>query len=491
MLTAAIFVPLAGALLLALWRPGERAARAVGVATSAVPLVLLSWAWLRFDAAGREMFQLVEQASWIPSVGAAYRVGVDGISLSLAMMTSVLFLAATAFRSDTLGRAPAYYGWFLFLEAASLGLFLALDLLLFYVFFDLTLVGMYFLIGSWGHGNSQRSALKFFLYTFLGSLSVLLAILGLYLSAEPHTFDMASLIESQPMAGAGATVVLFGFLFGFAVKTPLVPVHTWLPPAHVDAPAPASAILAGVLLKIGTFGMIRIPLSMMTETFSRFALPLGIVAVVSVVYGAFVSLGQDNLKTRIAYTSVTHMGLVVLGVAVAAAAGADEQARQLALSGAGAGMISHGLITGALFLMTGVFWQRTADYDMGTYGGLAGRAPRLAVVAIAGAFGGIGLPGFLQFIADFQILAAGVEAFPALAIAALLGLLILAALFLQLLQRVFFGPAPDDPPDFADLDTVELATIGGLLALSIALGVFPGLLLSALESAAQLITTAY
>lgn len=486
MLTAVIVVPLAGALLLALWRPPERPARWSAIGIAAVPLVLMIVAWLRFETGSPVLFQLVEEAEWMPAIGASYRIGVDGIGLGLAAMTAVLFVAAVAYPVDTKGRPHQYYAWMLFLAGASLGLFLSLDLILFYVFFDLTLVGMYFLIGEWGHGSARRSALKFFLYTFVGSLSVLLAILGLYLAAEPSTFDMQRLIESQPLAreGVSASLILFGFMFGFGIKTPLVPVHTWLPPAHVDAPAPASTILAGVLLKIGTFGMIRIPLSMMKDTFQEGAVIIAIVAGVSIVYGALVAFGQRNLKARIAYTSVAHMGIVVLGIAAAGGVlTGDETSRDVALSGAVVGMISHGLITGALFLIAGSFWRRAESYDMDAFGGLASRAPRLTAAAVVASFGGLGLPGLLQFIADFQVFAGSLGVFPVIAIVSLVGLLIMAALFLQLLQDVFFGEMPDRWSTFPDLDHSESIVLGGLLVLSVVLGVVPGFLLNTFEPA--------
>src|SRR3546814_68033 len=335
-------------------RLDERGARRVALLGTAVPLALMIVAWLRFDGDGG--FELVESMSWIPSIGVSYRVGVDGLSLPLAAMSALLFLVAVAYPADLPGRPRQYFAAFLFLEGTSLGLFLALDLFLFYVFFDLGLVGMYFLIAVWGHGDSRRSALKFFIYTWAGSLAILLGIIGLALSADPVTFDMAELIRQQPLGADGlrAVLVFLAFGVGLAVKIPTVPFHTWLPPAHVDAPAPASAILAGVLLKMGTYGVVRIMLSMMPATFERFALPIGILAVVSIVYGALVALAQTDLKRMIAYSSINHMGYVILGVSAAAAAGAgDIDSRTLALSGATLEMVAHGLITGALFLITG------------------------------------------------------------------------------------------------------------------------------------------
>jgi NADH-quinone oxidoreductase subunit M len=394
LLTLAILVPLAGALALALVPDlAEARARAVTVAVAAVPLILLLAVWWGWQTGpGSPAFQAQAEIEWIPTLGVAWRVGVDGVSLALALMSALLFLAAVAWPAETSGRGRQYYAWFLFLEGASLGVFVVLDLLVFYVFFDLSLVGMYFLIGRWGHGQAERAALKFFIYTLAGSLAILLAILGLVLASEPLSFDMRALIERQPVAGMDlrAGLVFAGFVLGFAIKTPLVPFHTWLPPAHVMAPGPASAILAGVLLKMGTYGLLRIPLSMMTETFARFALPLAIAAVVSILWGALVAFAQRDLKRRISYTSVNHMGYAVLGIAVAgslaaggaadggaagAAEGAVAAARQLALTGAVLEMVAHGLITGSLFLIAGAFWQRTRDYDLAAYGGLAQAAP--------------------------------------------------------------------------------------------------------------------
>ena len=492
MLTAAIVVPFLGALsLLAVRRAGEGPVRAAAVAVAAMPVVLLAVAWLRFDTGSHRLFQLGEEIAWIPALGVAWRVGVDGISLAVASVTAVLFAAAAAYPVDTKGRPRHYYGWLLFLEAVSLGLFLTTDLLVFYVFFDLSLVGMYFLIGRWGHGEARTSALKFFLYTLAGSLVMLLGILGLYLKTDPLTFDMATIIRTQPLAGGGvrAGLVLLALVAGLAVKTPLVPVHTWLPPAHVDAPGPASAILAGVLLKMGTYGLIRLPLSMLRDTFAHWAWLLAVVAVISVVYGALVALGQQNLKARIAYTSVNHMGYTVLGVAVAGAMGADHAAaRSLALTGATVEMVAHGLITGALFLVAGSFWQRTGDYDLDHYGGLTGVAPRLAFATTLAAFASLGLPGLAGFVAEIQIFIGTFAVYPIAAGVALIGLLVTAALFLQLLQKLFFGSLPAERRGFPDLRPAETATLSVLLALTVLVGVYPRWLLDLIQATSRLVT---
>ncbi len=496
MLSLSILIPLLGALALALSpNLSESTLRRLAIGIAAVPLVLLILAYAAFDTGpGAPAFQQVETLRWIPSLGVAWRVGVDGISLAILLMSALVFLASIAWPAQTRGAARSYYAWMLFLLGVSLGVFLALDLLLFYVFFDLSLVGMYFLIGRWGHGNARQAATKFFVYTLAGSLAILLAIIGLGLSMSPMSFDMRELIARQPLAGMDlrGALVLLGFVVGFAIKAPLFPFHTWLPPAHVDAPGPVSAILAGVLLKMGVYGLIRIPLSMMRETFAQYAFPLTIVALVSIGWGALVALGQTNFKRRIAYTSVNHMGYAVLGVAAAGTLlGADAAvARQLALTGAVVELVAHGLITGALFLMCGALWQRTETYALDEYGGLAQVAPKLTVLMTLAAFASLGLPGLAGFVAEFQVFVGSYAVHPWLTAVALLGVVITAALFLNTIQRLFFGPMPSRFAGFADLMGVELWTLGGLLAVVVAIGVYPRWLLALIDSAATVLVRA-
>lgn len=493
MLTIALFAPLVGALIL-LVLPNDNAPRLRATATviAAAPLALLVLAWTRFRGAAG--FEQVESVRWIPTLGASFTVGIDGISLPLATMTALLFVAAIVYPIDHKGKPKAYYALFLFLETASLGVFLSLDLLLFYVFFDLSIVGMYFLIAGWGHGDAaRRAALKFFLYTFLGSLAILLAILALYLGSgdgltTARTFDMARLIALHPLDGPGVlpTLAFLGLAVGFAIKTPLVPFHTWLPPAHVDAPAPASAILAGVLLKMGTYGFVRVALAMMPRTFERFALPIAIVALLSILYGSLVALAQSNLKRRIAYTSVNHMGYVMLGVAATGGLITGQpNARALALTGATVEMVAHGLITGALFLISGSIWQRAGTYEMREFGGLARRAPILAGLTAVAVFASLGLPGLAGFVAEFQVFVGAFAVFPWLAAVGLLGIIITAALFLQLLQRVFLGDMPDRWGTWPRLGNVETTVLAVLLLLVVAIGVAPAPLLAVVNAGVQ------
>ncbi len=489
MLTLAIFVPLLVAMItLAIPRRHEHLARPLAIWTSFIPLVVVAISWKRFEFGTG--FQLVESLTWIPSLGISYKVGVDGLSLPLVALTAVLFTASMVFPFDDRGKPRPYYATFLFLEAISLGVFLSLDLILFFVFWDLSLVGMYFLIGVWGHGNAQRSALKFFLYTLLGSLALLLGILGIYLYTNPRTFDMVEIIRTNPVPAGGlaATLIFVALGIGFAVKTPLVPFHTWLPPAHVDAPAPASTILAGVLLKMGTYGFIRISLQMLPETFQRFALPLGVIAVVSILYGALVAMAQTNLKRLVAYTSVNHMGYVILGIAAAGALGVGSEAsRSIAMTGAVVEMVAHGLITGALFLVSGSILARGETYELDQYGGLASRAPRLAGITMLAAFASLGLPGLAGFVAEFQIFAGTLGVFPWLAAIGLLGIVITAALFLRMIQQVFLGDLPARWDGWPDLRKAEMYALVPLMALVVVIGVTPSWLVRVINTLSQVV----
>ncbi len=487
MLTFAILLPFAAAALLAFAPVSAGASRAIAIATAGLSLLVLVVVWAGFTPGAG--FQAVQEAPWIPALGVAWRVGVDGISLPLALMSGLLFVASIAWPMERDVNARQYYAWFLFLEGASLGLFLTLDLLLFYVFFDLSLVGMYFLIGRWGHGNAQRAALKFFLYTLAGSLLILLAIIALVLMTDPLTFDMRDLIAAQPVAGMDlrAGLILLGFVIGFAIKTPLFPVHTWLPPAHVDAPGPASAILAGVLLKMGTYGLVRIAMQMMRETFAAWALAIGILALISIIWGSIVAFAQENFKRRIAYTSVNHMGYAVLGIAVAGSAvTGHEAARDLALTGAMVEMVAHGLITGALFLIAGAFWARTQEYELGHYGGLASGAPRMMAAMGLASFASLGLPGLAGFVAEVQIFIGAFAIWPWLAALALLGLIVTAALFLGMLQRIFFGDRPPALDGFTDLTRTEIGILAALLVLVVLIGVWPAWLLDMIGAGSAL-----
>jgi NADH-quinone oxidoreductase subunit M len=489
-LSLIVFLPLAAALvLLALPRLADTATRWAWVAVAAVDLLLVVAVWGRYETptAGRVAFE--EQAEWIPGVNSSYHVGVDGLSLPLLAMTAVIFLACAVYGLRATDRPRMQAALFLFLQSVSMGLFVSLDLILFFVFFDLSIVGMYFVIAGWGHGDAARSALKFFLYTFLGSLALLVGFIGLYIAAEPHTFDMLELSRQTPLAGSSPAggLVLAAVLVGLAVKTPTVPFHTWLPPAHTDAPAIGSAVLAGVLLKMGTYGFVRIAMPMLPQAWRAWAWVVIVVGIVSVVYGALVALAQTDFKRMVAYTSVNHMGYIAVAVGAAGLVADDTaQARAIAVTGAVTQMVSHGLITGALFLLAGVLHDRAGTYDMGSYGGLAAPAPRFAALFAVGAFASLGLPGLSGFIAEFQIFTGSIAAAPVTAVA-LVGILITAGLFLRALQRIFTGETRGRSAGFGDLRPAEVWSVGPLLVLSLLIGVLPRPLLDVIEPAADVV----
>jgi NADH-quinone oxidoreductase subunit M len=491
-LTVITFLPLlVCALLCGLRALPDRAYGWVWIATAAVDLALVVALWAGFDTGGGMQYQ--QRARWIPGAGVSYHVGVDGLSLPLVALTCVLFLAVAVYALRENRRVRPYVCLFLFLQTVCLGLFVALDLIVFFVFFDLSIVGMFFVIAGWGHGEQARAAaLKFFLYTFTGSLALLLGFIGLYLAASPHTFDIVELARTDPLAGRGtyAALVLLAIGVGLAVKTPTVPFHTWLPPAHTEAPATGSAVLAGVLLKMGTYGFLRIAMPLLPGSWRRYALVFIVVGAVSVVYGALVALAQTDFKRMVAYTSVNHMGYIVLAVGAAGVlAGTGTQARSLAVTGAVTQMVSHGLLTGALFLLSGVLHDRGGTYAIAAYSGLAGPSPRFAALTAVAAFASLGIPGFSGFIAEFQIFTGSLASQVTATAIALTGIVLTAALFLRALRGMFLGPArlPPSlgPGGFGDLAAAEASSIVPLLALALVIGVAPRFLLDVVEPASR------
>lgn len=473
LVSIAVFLPLAGAILLVLMRNlSSRQAHMIGLATAGLTLLATAGIWARGVGSG---FTQIEEVDWIPSLGASYRVGVDGISYPLVLLSAVLFLAALIFSVRIEERTRSYVALFLLLEAACLGVFVALDMVVFYVFWEVTLVAMYFIIAGWGYADRQRAALTFFLYTLLGSLPLLLAILALYLGSDPRTFDMRVLIADPPLTGAAAMLTLVALLIAFAVKTPVFPLHTWLPAAHVEAPTAGSVVLAGVLLKLGAYGLIRFALQMTPSAFRDAAFIVAIFAVFSALYGAFVALAQTDLKRLIAYTSVNHMGYVVLGIA-AAAATSNANAKALAIDGAMLQMVSHGIVTGALFLLAGMLQDRAHTRDMGAFGGLLRVTPFLGWFFILAAFASLGLPGLAHFPAEFQIFLGAFSVWPVTALA-VLGIAITAGLYLRAIQSIFLGERSERWDHMPDLSARELWAVGPLLILTIVVGVVPRSLL--------------
>jgi len=383
-LTVTVFTPLVG-IMVVLLLP-ERCVngiRAVAVAFTAAALGFSIWALATFDPTITGAMQLEELHRWIPSVDIFYHLGIDGLSMPLFILTTLLsFLAAIASFSIK-ERIKEYFALYLLLEMGMLGVFVALDLFLFYVFWEVMLVPMYFLIGIWGGEKREYAAIKFFLYTLLGSVVMLLGILALYFTSQPHTFDMLELMRQQgTFVRAFQIIVFLAFYVGFAIKVPVFPFHTWLPDAHVEAPTAISVLLAGVLLKMGGYGLLRVSYPILPQGAHWFVWPLAILGVINIVYGSLVAMAQKDLKKLIAYSSVGHMGFVLLGAAAMTPTG---------LNGAVMQMFNHGIITGALFLLVGVLYDRAHVRDINAFSGLGVRVPVYVGIMSFTMFASLGL----------------------------------------------------------------------------------------------------
>jgi NADH-quinone oxidoreductase subunit M len=482
MLTVTIFLPLlTGLAVLALPRDRpdlvRRAALAGAVLTLAAAVIL----WAGFDTAvGGLQWRLT--LPWIPSVGASYDVGVGGLSLALILLTAVLLTVVMAYVLPEHDRAHAHAFLFLLLATGLIGLFAAQDLLLFYLFFEVGLVPMYFIVGIWGGERRRYAALKFFLYTRAGSLAMLLGFLALYLAMEPHTFSLPAIVQARPLdrTPLAGGLVFLALLLGFGVKLPIVPLHNWLPDAHVEAPTEGSVVLAGLQLKMGGYGMLAVLLPALPETVARFGWLLVALALVSLLYGALAALAQSDMKRLVAYTSVNHMGFVTLGVAVAALSG-DEGVRRLALNGAAVQMVSHGLLTGGMFLLVGMLQHRAGTRDLDRFGGLIGSMPVFSGLFGLLAFGSLGLPGLSGFIAEFQAVAAALQLSAWVAGLAVLALVITTAVYLRLVTGLLMGRAPADAPALPPLTAGEIWSAAALAALSVAVGILPATLVALLD----------
>ncbi len=467
-----VFLPLLGVLFVMILRKAPaQIVHGIGIITSGLTLLGAILMWLR--GVNETGFAQLEQIDWMPSIGAAYRVGVDGFSLPLVLLTALLFFVTFIYSAKIRKQPHAFVALMLLLETASIGVFTALDAILFYVFFEVSLVSMYFMIAQWGHEDRKRAALMFFIYTFLGSLPLLLAILGLYLGSDPHTFDMRVWISNPPLDGVAAMLALVAMLITFAVKTPVFPFHTWLPAAHVQAPAAGSVILAGVMLKFGTYGLIRFAFQMTPDAFREAGIVVLIFGVFAALYGAFAALAQSDLKRLVAYTSINHMGYIVAGVAIAALA-TDPVIRAAALDGSVLQMVSHGLVTAALFFLVGMLQDRAHSREMNQFGGLLQVVPMLGWSFVLAAFASLGLPGLAHFPAEFQIFLATLQVEP-IAIIIILGIVITAGLYLRAIAQVFLGELGTQwtTKTMPDLSYRELLALGPLLILTIAVGVAP------------------
>jgi len=478
--------------------------RRLAFASIAIQLILSIMLALQFDQSLTSdtwtgMFQFVEQQDWIymdlGSVGTIqiqYFLGVDGISLPLVVLSSLVLLIGVISSWNIQEKAKGYYILYLILSSRIVGCFIALDFFLFYLCFEFMLLPMFFLIGIWGRKRRSYASIKFFLYTLLGSLFILVVMIGLYLSVvdgSANTFSLVKMLDGSYLSGSvldidspqlifgySARVIAFLFLIiGFGIKLPAVPVHTWLPDAHVEAPTPISVVLAGLLLKVGAYGLLRIAYGIFPDVAVNYAGSVAVIGVISILYGGLNALAQRDLKRMVAYSSVSHMGFILVGLASITAAG---------FSGALFHMVSHGLISPALFLIAGVVYDRTHNRQMENFSGLASKMPVYTFFVALFFFAGLGLPGLSGFVGELMVLmgAFGSSAFSFwIGILATLGIAISAAYFLWTIQRMFYGKyfvrESSWESNMLDLTLREKIMLVPLAILVVLLGIYPRLIL--------------
>jgi NADH-quinone oxidoreductase subunit M len=487
-ITIATLLPLAGALVITLVpRENEVAIRALGIVFTGAALVVAIAILVGFDYGGGSALQFELDTAWIPAISARFHVGIDGISLPLYVLTfAISFLCAvyTWRFVPSPGRAKAFLALMLVLETGMAGTFIAFDLILFFVFWELVLVPMYFLIGIWGSANREYAAIKFFLYTLFGSVFMLLGFLAMFFTAEPSTFDIVELQRYAQQGGfsQGFQLIVFGAVgLGFAVKVPMWPFHTWLPDAHTEAPTIGSVLLAAIMLKMGTYGFIRVALPILPYGAEKYAPWIGALAAIAIVYAALACLAQRDLKRLIAFSSVGHMGFVMLGIATLTPIG---------INAAIFGMVAHGVITGMLFFCVGSLYDRYHTREIAEIGGgVLQKLPYLGGVFAFVAIASLGLPGLAGFWGEVMALLsafnpasvldqAGLTSlFRVFMVAGGIGTILTAGYFLWMLQRVNMGTLPDKwrEAGFGDVVAVEWVSWTPLLIATVALGLFPSL----------------
>ncbi len=501
LLTAIIFLPTFGALLIALLIDSKNteAMRLACFATTMVTFGLTLVLWKgEYDPTQAGMQLLVEKP-WIPGWHVYYRLGVDGISLPLVLLTGLVSMLAAGASWSITKHVKGYTVLFLLLETGMMGVFLSLDFFLFYVFWEVMLLPMYFLIGVWGGPRKEYAAIKFFLYTLAGSVLMLIAMLMFYFhsGAKEGSFNLIALADAATQGGLlspSLQVAAFVMLFiGFAIKLPAFPVHTWLPDAHVEAPTPISMILAGVLLKMGGYGIIRIAFPLCPYGAQYMAYPMVAIGVISIIYGAFAALAQTDFKRLVAYSSVSHMGYVLLGLAIWKInenTGATENSYywQMGLNGAMFQMIAHGISSSGMFFMVGVVYDRVHHRDLNKFGGLMAKMPLYGGLSAGLFFAGLGLPGLCGFIGEVMVVISTWSFNPALAVVAASGVILTAGYILWAMQRVYLGAEykGPHPEDLTQMSTRETSIAGSLLALAIVFGVFPAIVFNVMTPSIEM-----
>ncbi|MDP2661913.1 MAG: NADH-quinone oxidoreductase subunit M, partial [Dehalococcoidia bacterium] len=435
-LTIVLALPVVGAIVIALLpKENARAVRFTALTFTLAPFLISLGMFIAFNISGwGATLQFVEQVPWITQLGIQYFLGVDGLSMPLVLLTTMLSFLSIMVSWHIDLRVKEYFILLLVLETGILGVFTSLDLFLFFLFWEVELLPMFLLIGIWGSGRREYSAMKFLIYTVFGSAFMLVGILWLYRDSGLNTFDMTVLGQAHITSQFG--YVIFALIFmAFAIKLPIWPLHTWLPDAHTDAPTAVSVILAGVLLKMGGYAMIRINVGILPDAAAFFAPVLVTLAVINILYGAAVCMVQKDLKRLVAYSSVSHMGYVLLGIA-----GGISGLSLVGFTGASLQMFTHGTITGLLFAMVGLIYNRTHTREISQMSGLAHKMPLIAIIMTIAGLASLGLPGMSGFVAEFLIFLGSFSAWPWQTVLAVVAIVITAGYILWTMQRILFGP---------------------------------------------------